>query len=164
MRIVAWLLLVILGGSPLNAGEPTKDEALSSWNDGPSKKAIIDFIDRVTRDGGPDYVKPEDRIATFDHDGTLWAEQPMYFQIMFAMDRVRALSPKHPDWKNKQPFKAVLDHDIKALAALGETGFLKIMAVTHTGITADDFTKIVADWINTARHPRFNQLYTTSRC
>ena len=160
MRIVAWLLLVILGGSPLNAGEPTKDEALSSWNDGPSKKAIIDFIDRVTRDGGPDYVKPEDRIATFDHDGTLWAEQPMYFQIMFAMDRVRALAPKHPDWKTKQPFKAVLDRDIKALAALGETGFLRIMAVTHTGITAEDFTKIVADWITTARHPRFDRLYT----
>jgi len=114
----------------------------------------------VTRDGGPDYVKPEDRIATFDYDGTLWAEQPIYFQIMFAMDRVRALAPKHPDWKTKQPFKAALDRDIKALAALEETGFLKIKAVTHTGITAEDFSKIVADWIATARHPRFNRLYT----
>ena len=114
----------------------------------------------MTREGGPDYVKPEERIATFDHDGTLWAEQPMYFQIMFAMDRVRALAPKHPDWKTKQPFKAVLDRDIKALAALGETGFVKIMAVTHTGITTDDFSKIVADWIATARHPRFDRPYT----
>ena len=160
MRLVAWLLLVIFGGGALNAGEPTKDEALSSWNEGPSKRAILDFVTRVTQEGGPDYVAPADRIATFDHDGTLWAEQSVYFQIMFAMDRVRALAPKHPDWKTKQPFKAVLDRDIKALAALGETGFLRIMAVTHTGITADDFTKIVADWITTARHPRFNRLYT----
>ncbi len=160
MSIVAWLLLAIFGGSALNAGEPAKDEALSSWNDGPSKKAILEFVERVTREGGPDYVAPADRIATFDHDGTLWAEQPMYFQIMFAMDRVRAMAPKHPDWKNKQPFKAVLDRDIKALAALGETGFVKIMAVTHTGITTDDFSKIVADWIATARHPRFDRPYT----
>ena len=160
MSIVAWLLLAIFGGSPLSAGEPAKDEALSSWNDGPSKRAILEFVERVTREGGPDYVAPADRIATFDHDGTLWAEQPMYFQIMFAMDRVRAMAPKHPDWKTKQPFKAVLDRDIKALAALGETGFLRIMAVTHTGITAEDFTKIVADWITTARHPRFDRLYT----
>jgi len=157
---VMWLLLVLIVGNPLRAAEPAKSETLSSWNEGPSKKAIIDFVERVTRDGGPDYVKAEDRIATFDHDGTLWAEQPMYFQIMFAMDRVRALAPKHPDWKTKQPFKAVLDRDIKALAALGETGFLKIMAVTHTGITAEDFSKIVADWIATARHPRFDRPYT----
>src|SRR5215813_8426864 len=132
MRLVAWLLLVIFGGGGLNAREPTKDEALSSWNEGPSKRAILDFVTRVTQEGGPDYVAPADRIATFDHDGTLWAEQPMYFKIMFAMDRVRALAPKHPDWKTKQPFKAVLDRDIKALAALGETGFLRIIAVTHT--------------------------------
>src|SRR5262249_24619711 len=160
MSIVPCLLLAIFSASPLSAGEPARDEALSSWNEGPSKKAILDFVDRVTQEGGADYVKPEERIATFDHDGTLWAEQPMYFQIIFAMDRVRELAPKHPDCKTKQPFKAVLDRDIKALAALGETGFLRIMAVTHTGITADDFTKIVADWITTARHPRFDRLYT----
>ena len=160
MSIVACLLLAIFSASPLSAGEPAKDEALSSWNEGPSKKAILDFVDRVTQEGGADYVKPEERIATFDHDGTLWAEQPMYFQIMFAMDRVRAMAPNHPDWKTKQPFKAVLDRDIKALAALGETGFLRIMALTHTGITTDDFSKFVADWITTARHPRFNRLYT----
>jgi phosphoglycolate phosphatase-like HAD superfamily hydrolase len=159
MTVAMWLLLVLIvaGGSPLSG---TERDPLPSWNDGASKKAIIDFVDRVTRDGGPDYVKPEDRVATFDHDGTLWAEQPMYFQIAFAMDRVRALAPKHPDWKTKQPFKAVLDRDIKALAALGETGFVKIMAVTHSGITTDDFSKIVADWIATARHPRFDRPYT----
>jgi len=155
---VCFLLVFIgLSGSPLSGAEL---DSLPSWNDGPSKKSIVDFVERVTRESGPDYVAPADRIATFDHDGTLWAEQPMYFQIMFAMDRVRALAPKHPDWKTKQPFKTVLDRDIKALAALGETGFLKIMAVTHTGITAEDFSKIVADWITTARHPRFNRLYT----
>jgi phosphoglycolate phosphatase-like HAD superfamily hydrolase len=157
MTVAVWLLLVLIGGSPLSGAER---DPLASWNDGPSKKFINDFVARVTQEGGPDYVKPEERIATFDHDGTLWAEQPMYFQIAFAMDRVRALAPKHPDWKTKQPFKAVLDRDIKALATLGETGFVKIMAVTHTGITTDDFSKIVADWIATARHPRFDRPYT----
>ena len=160
ITVVVWLLLVLVVGSPLGAAEPAKSEALSSWDDGTSKKAIVDFVARVTREDGPDFVKPEERIATFDHDGTLWAEQPMYFQIAFAMDRVRALAPKHPDWKTKQPFKAVLDRDIKALAALGETGFVKIMAVTHTGMTTADFSQIVAAWIATARHPRFNRLYT----
>jgi phosphoglycolate phosphatase-like HAD superfamily hydrolase len=135
-------------------------DPLASWNAAPAKQAITAFVAAVTKQGSPQFVPPAERIATFDHDGTLWAEQPMYFQIMFAMDRVRALAPKHPDWKTKQPFKAVLDRDIKALAALGETGFVKIMAVTHTGITTDDFTKIVADWIATARHPRFDRLYT----
>jgi phosphoglycolate phosphatase-like HAD superfamily hydrolase len=154
--LVVWLLL-ILSGNLLGGAER---DPLPSWNDAASKKSIVDFVERVTREGEPDYVAPAERIATFDHDGTLWAEQPMYFQIMFAMDRVRALAPKHPDWKNKQPFKAVLDRDIKALAALGETGFVKIMAVTHTGITTDDFSKFVADWIATARHPRFDRPYT----
>jgi phosphoglycolate phosphatase-like HAD superfamily hydrolase len=154
-----WFLLVFSGlsASPLSGAER---DPLPSWNDGPSKKAIVEFVERVILEGGPDFVKPEERIATFDHDGTLWAEQPMYFQIMFAMDRVRAMAAKHPDWKTKQPFKAVIDRDTKTLAALGETGFLKIMAATHTGITTADFTKIVADWIDTARHPRFNRLYT----
>jgi phosphoglycolate phosphatase-like HAD superfamily hydrolase len=152
-------LLVFIGltAGPLSGAER---DPLPSWNDGVSKKAIVEFVERVTLEGGPDFVKPEERIATFDHDGTLWAEQPMYFQIMFAMDRVRAMATKHPDWKTKQPFKAVIDRDTKALAALGETGFLKIMAATHTGITTADFTKIVADWIGTARHPRFDRLYT----
>ena len=157
MTVAVWLLLFLISGSPLGGAELNP---LTSWNDGASKKSIIDFVERVTREGGADYVKPEERIATFDHDGTLWAEQPMYFQIMFAMDWVRAMAPKHPEWKTKQPFKAVLDRDIKALAALGETGFVKIMAVTHTGITTDDFSKIVADWIATARHPRFDRPYT----
>jgi haloacid dehalogenase-like hydrolase len=150
-------LSLTLSSSPLRSAE---SDPLPSWNDGPSKTSIVDFVERVTREDQPDYVKPEERIATFDHDGTLWAEQPMYCQIMFAMDRVQALAPKHPDWKTRQPIKAVLERDMETLAALGETGFLKIMAVTHTGITIEDFTKIVADWIAAARHPRFNLPYT----
>jgi len=135
-------------------------DVLPSWNDGPVKQAIIDFVAKVTKQGGPDFVPLAERIATFDHDGTLWAEQPMYFQIAFAMDRVKALAPKHPDWKNKQPFKAVFDNDTKALALLGEAGFLKIIAATHAGMTTEEFNNIVADWITTSRHPRFNRLYT----
>ena len=103
LTIWFWLIFIGLSASPLSGAER---DPLASWNEGASKKAIVDFVERVTREGGPDYVKPEERIATFDHDGTLWAEQPMYFQIMFAMDRVRAMAPKHPDWKTKQPFKA----------------------------------------------------------
>src|SRR5262249_17053542 len=102
MRLVAWLLLVIFGGGALNAGERKKAEALLCWNEGPRKGAILVFATRETQEGGPDSAAPADRIATFDHDGTLWAEQSVYFQIMFAMDRVRALAPKHPDWKTKQ--------------------------------------------------------------
>ena len=135
-------------------------DPLPSWNDGAVKKSITDFIPRVTTEGSADFVPPDQRIATFDNDGTLWAEQPMYFQIIFAIDRVKALAPQHPDWKRKQPFKAALDDDRKALAALGETGFLQIMAATHTGMTTEEFAKIVADWLATARHPRFNRPYT----
>src|ERR1700756_1221387 len=158
--VVVLLVLIGLNSSPAIGAEQAKSDSLPSWNEGASKKSIVDFVARVTREGGPDYVKPEERIATFDHDGTLWAEQPMYFQIAFAMDRVKALAPKHPDWKNKQPFKAVFDNDTKALALLGETGFLKIIAATHPGMTTEEFNKIVADWIATTRHPRFNRLYT----
>jgi phosphoserine phosphatase len=147
---------ICLGGSAwAQAPDP-----LPSWNDGPVKKSITDFVPRVTTVGSPDFVPRDQRIATFDNDGTLWAEQPMYFQIMFAMDRVKALAPQHPDWKRKQPFKAALDDDRKALAALGEKGFLQIMAATHTGMTSEEFTQIATEWIATARHPRFNRPYT----
>jgi phosphoserine phosphatase len=135
-------------------------DPLPSWNDGAVKKSITDFIPHVTTEGSADFVPPDQRIATFDNDGTLWAEQPMYFQIIFAIDRIKALAPQHPDWKRKQPFKAAFDDDRKALAALGETGFLQIMAATHTGMTTDEFARIVADWLATARHPRFNRPYT----
>ena len=153
-------LLIAAGISSFGSAWAQTSDPLPSWNDGPVKKSITDFVPRVTTAGSPDFVPRDQRIATFDNDGTLWAEQPMYFQIIFAMDRVKALAPRHPDWKRKQPFKAVLDDDRKALAALGEKGFLQIMAATHTGMTSEEFTQIATEWIATARHPRFNRPYT----
>jgi phosphoglycolate phosphatase-like HAD superfamily hydrolase len=139
---------------------PTPQDALPSWNAGPRKQAIIDFVTRVTRQGSPDFVAPAERIAVFDNDGTLWSEQPIYFQFAFALDRVKTLAPQHPDWKTTQPFKAVLDGDMKALAASGEKGLVELLVATHTGITTDEFAKAVTDWLATARHPRFKRPYT----
>jgi phosphoglycolate phosphatase-like HAD superfamily hydrolase len=135
-------------------------DALPSWNDGSVKNSITDFVRRVTAQGGPDFVPPPQRIATFDNDGTLWCEQPMYVQLAFGLDRVKALAPMHPEWKDKQPFKAVLDGDMKTLAEAGEHGMAELVMATHAGMTTDDFERIVKDWISTARHPRFNRPYT----
>src|SRR5882762_1004219 len=133
---------------------------LPSWNDGPAKASIADFVARVSTQGGPDFVPVEQRIATFDNDGTLWIEQPMYVQLAFALDRVKALAPMHPEWKTKQPFAAVLDDDLKALAASGEKGLVELIAVTHAGMTTAEFEKIVTDWLATARDHRFKRPYT----
>jgi phosphoglycolate phosphatase-like HAD superfamily hydrolase len=134
-------------------------DPLPSWNDGAPKRAILAFVERVTRAGGPDFVAPEQRVATFDNDGTLWAEQPVYFQVQFAIDRVRAVAAEHPEWKDQQPFKAVIENDAAALATFGEKGMLEILAATHSGMTTEAFHKTVADWLLVARHPRFNQPY-----
>ncbi|TXL81538.1 haloacid dehalogenase-like hydrolase [Vineibacter terrae] len=144
-----------MGAVPVRA----QAEPLPSWNDGDAKKAITDFVERVTHEGIANYVKPAERIAVFDNDGTLWAEQPAYFQLAFALDRVKAMAPQHPEWKTKQPFKAVLEGDQRALAAAGEKGLLQIVAATHAGMTTEAFAKTVADWLATARHPRFNRPY-----
>jgi phosphoglycolate phosphatase-like HAD superfamily hydrolase len=141
------------------ASSPQPADALASWNDGPQKKAILDFVARTTKQG-PDFVPIAERIATFDNDGTLWSEQPIYFQFAFALDRVKVLAPKHPEWKTTQPFKAVLDGDLKTLAESGEKGLFEILIATNTGTSTDDFAKTVADWITTAQHPRFKRLYT----
>jgi phosphoserine phosphatase len=138
----------------------TPGSALSSWNDGPVKTSITDFVARVTTQGGSDFVSPAERIAVFDNDGTLWLEQPMYVQLAFALDRVKALASQHPEWKDKQPFKAVLDGDMRALAESGERGLTELMAVTHAGMTTEEFTKIVTDWLATARDRRFQRPYT----
>jgi hypothetical protein len=135
-------------------------DPLPSWNDGASKKAIVDFVTRVTTEGGSDFVPAPDRIATFDNDGTLWSEQPLYFQLQFALDRVKALAPAHPEWKSKQPFKGILEHDMKAVAAAGEKGVLEVLAATHVGNTTEEFEKIVTDWIASARHPKTKTLYS----
>ncbi|WP_343712416.1 HAD family hydrolase [Inquilinus sp.] len=134
-------------------------DPLPSWNDGAAKRAIVDFVTRVTTPGGPDFVPVEERIATFDNDGTLWAEQPMYFQIAFAMDEVRAQADKHAGWRTTQPFKAVLENDRAALAKLGEQGLLEIITATHAGMTVDQFSDTVSQWMREARHPRFDRPY-----
>lgn len=135
-------------------------DPLPSWNDGKAKQSILDFVAAVTREGSPDFVPAPQRVATFDNDGTLWVEQPMYTQLAFALDRVKALAPMHPEWANQQPFKAVLDGDMKALAAAGEHGLVELVMVSHSGMTTAEFERIVKDWISTARHPRFKRPYT----
>ncbi len=135
-------------------------DPLPSWNDGPAKKAITDFVARVTIEGGKDHVKPAERIAVFDNDGTLWAEQPMYFQLAFALDRVKALAPQHPEWKDTEPFMSVLAGDLKAALAGGEKAILAIIAATHSGMTTDEFEATVKQWISSARHPATGRLYT----
>lgn len=159
VAFAVFLGLVAIGTSL--AGARAQSDPLPSWNDGAVKKSITDFVARVTTQGGADFVPAEQRIATFDNDGTLWTEQPYYFQLAFAFDRVKAMAPQHPEWKTKQPFKAVLDKDIKALGASGEKGLLQIVAATHTGMTTDAFAKDVRDWMATARHPRFNRPYNS---
>jgi phosphoglycolate phosphatase-like HAD superfamily hydrolase len=134
-------------------------DPLPSWNDGPAKKAITDFVAKVTTQGGPPFVKPEERIAVFDNDGTLWAEQPVYFQLAFALDETRRLAPQHPEWSGKEPFKSVLAGDVKGVAASGDKGLLQIVAATHAGMTVADFNKRASDWLATAKHPRFNVPY-----
>ena len=133
---------------------------LPSWNEGTAKQSIIDFVTRVTQSGSPDFVVPEQRIATFDNDGTLWSEQPMYFQLFFAIDRVKALAPQNPAWKTQQPFQAVLENDMQALAASGEKGLLELVMATHAGMTTTEFEQIVKDWLAAARHPRFKRPFT----
>jgi phosphoserine phosphatase len=135
-------------------------EQLPSWNDGPVKTSITEFVARITTQGGSDFVPVDQRIAVFDNDGTLWCELPMYTQLSFALDRVKAMAPLHPEWKTRQPFQAVLAGDIKALAASGEKGLMELIAVTHAGMTSDEFARIVSDWLATARHPRFKRPYT----
>jgi hypothetical protein len=135
-------------------------DPLPSWNDGLSKQAILTFVETVTKEGGPGFVPAPQRIATFDNDGTLWSEQPIYFQFAFALDRVKALAPQHPEWKTEQPFKAVLEGDMKSLTASGEKGLGELILATHTGMTTDEFTKVVFDWLITAQHPTKKHFYT----
>ena len=135
-------------------------DPLPSWNDGATKKAIVTFVEKVTKKGSPDFVPEAERIATFDNDGCLWAEQPMYFQLLFALDRVKALAPQHPEWKDKEPFASLLKGDVKGALAGGEPALVQIVAATHAGMTTEEFNKIVKDWIATARHPVTKRPYT----
>ena len=144
----------------LHLGLTASAAPLPSWNDGTAKSAITAFVARVTAPGGVDFVPPERRIAAFDNDGTLWSEQPYYFQVAFALDRVKALAPQHPEWKTQEPFRSVLAGDKAALAKMGTKGLLQIVEQTHSGMTVGEFEKIVLDWLNTARDPRFHRPYT----
>ena len=166
--LVVFSLAAACGGPPTaNAPAPAAQpqpapaaDPLPSWNETATKKAIVAFVGKVTKEGGPDFVPPAERIATFDNDGTLWSEKPVPFQLMFALDRVKAMAPQHPEWKSKPPFAAVLKGDMAGLAATGEKGVLGIVAATHTGMTTDEFTQAVQDWITTAKHPKTGRLYT----
>ena len=148
-----------MGRAPERGRTPV-DKALPSWNDGPARTAIISFVDRVTRDGSAEFVAPSQRIAVFDNDGTLWAEQPVYFQLAFVMDRIRALAATHPEWQSTQPYKAVLEGDMKALAATGEKGVVELVLATHSGLTIDEFSEVVRAWASSAKHPKTGRLYT----
>ncbi|HZD30255.1 MAG TPA: haloacid dehalogenase-like hydrolase, partial [Candidatus Angelobacter sp.] len=140
------------------ASAPATDP-LPSWNDGPAKQAILDFVKTTTDKGSPKFVPPEERIATFDQDGTTWVEQPIYSQVLFAFDRVGALAPQHPEWKTKEPFKAVLTGDKEAMAKFSLKDIEVIALATHTGMTTEAFQPIVRDWMATAKHPRYDKPY-----
>jgi len=155
LRSLLVLAAIIVPVAAAQAADP-----LPSWTDGPTKQAIETFVQKVTDQQGADYVPPADRIAVFDNDGNLWAEQPVYFQLLFAIDRVKALAPEHPEWKDKQPFKAALEGDMEALAASGKKGLLELLMVSHAGNTPEEFQETVTDWLVTARHPRFKRQYT----
>jgi phosphoserine phosphatase len=135
-------------------------DPLASWNDGKAKRAIVDFVARVTKPDSPDFVPPAERVAVFDNDGTLWAEQPMYFQLLFALDRVKTLAPRHPEWKEKEPFASLLRGDAKAALAGGERAVAEIVMATHAGMTTEEFEQIVKDWLATAKHPETKRPYT----
>ncbi len=157
-RIKNTLLAVLLVA--FASGCAAAQDPLPSWNDGPSKSAIVQFVRSVTDKGGQDYVPPEDRIATFDNDGTLWIEYPMYTQALFAFDRVKKLAPQHPEWNTLQPFKGVLEDDMKAVGASGMKGLMAIVMATHSGMTAAEFETTVTKWLATQKQSRFNRLYT----
>jgi phosphoglycolate phosphatase-like HAD superfamily hydrolase len=151
------------GASPalLGGGEHASGQSpLSSWNEGTTKQNIVNFVRGVTTPGGPQFVRPEERIAVFDNDGTLWSEQPMYFQFAFVLDRLKAMAPQHPEWKDNPLVAAVLAGDMKTVAAGGVREILELATITHAGMTTDEFAKIVQDWFATAKHPKFNRPYT----
>lgn len=157
------LLAVLTFGFALTIGglaTAQTADPLPSWNNGKAKKSIIEFVAKVTKKGSPHFVPPSERIATFDNDGTLWAEQPMYFQLFFALDRVKALSSQHPEWKDKEPFASLLKGDVKGALAGGERAMLEIVMATHAGMTSDEFAQIVKDWLATAKHPGTKRPFT----
>ncbi|MGW8186089.1 MAG: hypothetical protein ACWGNK_02445, partial [Desulfobacterales bacterium] len=155
-----WICFVVFAALLTAFSAAAQTDPLPSWNDTATKKAIVTFVEKVTTQGSPDFVPPAERIATFDNDGTLWPSHPMYTQLAFALDRIKTLAPQHPEWKTQQPFKAVLDNDLKALAASGEKGMVELVMASHAGMSTAEFEKIVTEWFKTAKHPRFKRPYT----
>lgn len=155
MRFLLLIVLAMTHPSVATAAEP-----LASWNHTSTRQAVLDFVERVTDPDSPDFVSPAQRIATFDNDGCLWSEQPMYFQAMFIFDRVKALAPQHPEWQTQEPFAAVLRGDLKAALAGGEKSLLELTMATHAGMTTEEFSEIVTDWLATAKHPKTGRKYT----
>lgn len=160
MASVAGLGLTVSGAAlfPRRAGAQT--DPLPSWNDTAPKQAILSFVQAVTTEGSPEFVDPSERVAVFDNDGTLWVESPIYTQLAFVIDRVKAMAVDHPDWASTQPFQAVLENDMAALSAAGEKGLIELLMATHTGMSTDAFEAVVTDWIATARDGRFKRPYT----
>ncbi len=154
-KVIALLAIVFASHTTTQAQDP-----LASWNDGAAKRSITDFVAKVTKEGSSDFVPPNERIATFDNDGTLWCEKPLPVELFFTLDRVKALAPQHPEWKTKEPFASLLKGDLKGALAGGEHAILEMMAATHSGMTITEFEKIVADWIATAKHPKYKRPYT----
>ncbi|MDR3445067.1 MULTISPECIES: HAD family hydrolase [unclassified Dyella] len=149
------LLALVWANACMAAQDP-----LPSWNDGGTKQQIESFVTKVTKPGSPDFVEPAKRIAVFDNDGTLWTEQPIYFEFFFVLDQVKAQAPQHPEWKTTEPFKSALAGDMKGLAASGEKGAIELMAATHAGMSTDEFARRVNQWVSTARHPKTHRVFT----
>ena len=162
IRLRRWLGLVLVMAWSLapRATVAQPRDPLESWNDGEPKRAIVAFVEKVTAQGTPAFIAPAERIATFDNDGTLWSEQPIYFQLAFALARVQALAPQHPEWKTREPFKTLLAGDVKGALGQGNKALMEILAATHSGMTTEEFSQSVRDWIATAKHPRTGRAYT----
>jgi phosphoserine phosphatase len=152
-------LLAFALAMPMPPRASAANDPLPSWNDSPPKKAIIAFVEQVTKPGAPDFVSPAERIATFDNDGTLWAEQPTYFQFAFAVARVNALAPQHPEWNTNEPFASLLKGDLKTALADGDRAVMEIVMATHAGITTEEFEQTVKEWLATAKHPKTGRHY-----
>ncbi|MFT3731736.1 MAG: HAD family hydrolase [Hyphomicrobium sp.] len=159
-RATVLSLIALTFGAATLLSEERNAGVLESWNDGAAKRAIIDFVVRVTKDGGAEFVPQAQRIAVFDNDGTLWAEQPLYFQLAFAIDRIKSLAPEHPGWTTTEPFKSILAGDVETALATGEKGVAQIVAATHAGMTTEKFGEVVDEWLANAKHPKTQRPYT----
>ena len=161
MKMLRFAVLIIWCAIPLAIPVLAEaDDPLPSWQDGPARQAVLAFVDKVTQDGSPDFVPPAERIAVFDNDGTLWSEQPLYFQLFYAFDTIRKMAPEHPEWQGKEPFASVMEGDLQKALAGGKSALLEVLAATHAGMTVDDFVKNASEWLATARHPQTKMAYT----